>query len=205
MIDSILSFLKEFGTLGMFLHGFIDAIIFPIPAFFTQVSLSMIDPSNALWLATVGFIGCLLGTPVGYWIGKVAGRSFLNKILKKKWVDSATAMFHRHGETAIVLGAFTPIPFKIFTILSGSTNYPLWKLMGYAAIGRAAKFYIVGILFYIYGTLAENVINQYFTLICLGLLLIFSTGWFLIRKFRSKKEAQVKVSSEEYEKSTEKQ
>ncbi|MCR8842736.1 VTT domain-containing protein [Paenibacillus sp. SC116] len=196
MVDSILNFLKDFGIWGMMFHSFIDAIIFPIPAFFTQISLSMVDPSNALWLATVGFIGCLLGSPIGYWIGKVAGRSFLNKILKKEWVDSASEMFNKHGEAAIFLGSFTPIPFKIFTILSGSTNFPLWKLMGYAAIGRAAKFYIVGILFYIYGSLAENVINEYFTLISFVLFLVIALVWFLFRKFRAKKKAQINVSSE---------
>ncbi|MFF0825335.1 YqaA family protein [Brevibacillus sp. NPDC003359] len=195
MVDVIVNFLKEFGAWGMFFHSFVDAVIFPIPAFFTQLSLSMIDPSNAIWLATVGFIGCLLGTPIGYWIGKVAGRSFLGKILKKNWVDSATKMFNRHGEAAILLGAFTPIPFKIFTILSGATNYSLWKLLGYAAIGRAAKFYVVGVLFYVYGTLADKVIDQYFTLILLGIFIVLASGWFLIRKLRTKKDNQIKAGA----------
>ncbi|WP_255668368.1 YqaA family protein [Brevibacillus daliensis] len=188
-----MNFLKEFGAWGLFFHAFIDAIIFPIPAFFTQVSLSMVDPSNALWLATFGFIGCLLGSPIGYWIGKVAGRSFLSKILKKSWVDSATEMFNRHGEAAILLGSFTPIPFKIFTIISGSTNYPLWKMMGYAAIGRAAKFYVVGILFYLFGTFAENLIDQYLTLISLAIFIVVASGWFVVRRLRRKKGAQMDV------------
>ncbi|MFD2169337.1 YqaA family protein [Tumebacillus lipolyticus] len=196
MIDATLNFLKDFGAWGLFFHSFIDAIIFPVPAFFTQVSLSMINPSNALWLATVGFFGCLLGTPIGYWIGKVAGRSFLKKILKKSWVDSATEMFNRHGAAAILLGAFTPIPFKIFTILSGSANYSLWKLIGYAAIGRAAKFYTVGALFYCYGTFADKVIDKYFTLIFLGIFIILAVGWFLISKLRSRKNTKSKDGGE---------
>lgn len=83
MIQHFLDFLMEFGALGLFIHAFIDAVIFPIPALFLQIPLSLVNPSNALWLATVGFIGCLLGTPVGYWIGRSLGNAVLYKILKK--------------------------------------------------------------------------------------------------------------------------
>ncbi|TLS48788.1 DedA family protein [Paenibacillus antri] len=189
-MDSIAEFLKQFGALGLFVHSMIDAIFFPIPAFFTQVSLSMIDPQAALQLATVGFIGCLLGTPVGYGIGRLSGKVLLHKFLKKKWVDSATAMFGKNGEAAVMIGAFTPIPFKVFTILSGGLNFPLWKLMVYAAIGRAAKFYIVGSLFYMYGRAAEGMVKQvsmYVFLIAVPVLLI---GLFVKRKLANRAKAK---------------
>ncbi|MFF2530499.1 YqaA family protein [Brevibacillus sp. NPDC058079] len=160
MFQNILDFLMEYGYLGMFIHSFADAVIFPVPAFFLQVPLSLVDPSQALWIATVGYIACLIGTPVGYFIGKVLGKSVLYKILKKEWIDSATVMFQKKGEVAIFIGSFTPIPFKVFTIMSGCLNFPLWKLLGYAAIGRAVKFYAVGFLFYFYGKMAENMVHD---------------------------------------------
>ncbi len=175
---------------GLFIHSFIDAVIFPIPAFFLQVSLSLLDPSNALWLATVGFIACLLGTPFGYLIGKVVGKSLLYKILKKQWVDTATEMFKKNGETAILIGAFTPIPFKVFTILSGCLNFPLWRLLAYAALGRAIKFYAIGILFYVYGRAAEGMVGKvslYIFLIGVPLILI---GLWVRKIIRKKREAE---------------
>ncbi|WP_028563198.1 YqaA family protein [Paenibacillus pinihumi] len=190
MIQSILDFLKDFGVWGLFIHSFIDAVIFPIPAFFLQVSLSLLDPSNALWLATVGFIACLLGTPFGYLIGKVVGKSLLYKILKKQWVDTATEMFKKNGETAILIGAFTPIPFKVFTILSGCLNFPLWRLLAYAALGRAIKFYAIGILFYVYGRAAEGMVGKvslYIFLIGVPLILI---GLWVRKIIRKKREAE---------------
>src|SRR5690625_111582 len=144
MIDMVVEFFKDFGFIGLFIHSFVDAIFFPIPAFFLQVSLSIMNPSSALWLATVGYIACLLGTPIGYWVGRKLGDSILHKILKKKWIDSASRLFKRNGEAAILIGAFTPIPFKVFTILAGCFKYSIWKLLGYAALGRAVKFYAVG-------------------------------------------------------------
>lgn len=34
MFQAVVDFLKDFGPLGLFIHAFLDAVIFPIPAFF---------------------------------------------------------------------------------------------------------------------------------------------------------------------------
>ncbi|WP_141501891.1 YqaA family protein [Paenibacillus luteus] len=187
MFQAVVDFLKDFGPLGLFIHAFLDAVIFPIPAFFLQVSLSILNPSTALWLATVGYVACLLGTPVGYYLGKVMGKSVLYKFLKKEWIDAATDKFQKNGEAAILIGSFTPIPFKVFTILSGCLNFPIWRLIGYAAIGRGLKFYIVGLLFYFYGRAAESMVKDvslYIFIVAVPLIVIF----LLIRKRRNKKK-----------------
>jgi Predicted membrane protein len=189
MFQAVIDFLENYGPWGLFVHSFLDAVIFPIPAFFLQVSLSLLNPASALWLATVGYIACLLGTPVGYYIGKLMGKSVLYRFLKKEWIDAATTQFQQKGEAAILIGSFTPIPFKVFTILSGCLKYPLWRLIGYAALGRAAKFYVVGALFYFYGRAAESMVKDvslYIFLIGVPLIVLF----LLIRnRIRKKKKA----------------
>ncbi|MGZ0050497.1 YqaA family protein [Brevibacillus gelatini] len=187
MVQNVLDFLMEYGIWGVVIHSFADAIIFPIPVFFLQVSLSLIDPSSALWIATAGYIACLLGTPVGYYLGRFLGHSVLYKLLKKEWIDSATELFQKRGEVAIFVGSFTPIPFKVFTILSGCLNYPLWKLIGYAAIGRAVKFYVVGFLFYFYGRMAENMVGHVSLYVFLLMIPILLIG-LLVRKIRAKRQ-----------------
>lgn len=172
MFQNIIDFLMDYGIWGLVIHSFADAVIFPVPAFFLQVPLSLLDPSNALWLATAGYIACLLGTPVGYMIGKLLGHSVLEKILKKSWIDGANQMFKKNGETTILIGSFTPIPFKVFTILSGCMNFPLWRLIGYAAIGRAVKFYAVGLLVLLYGRSAEGWLS---TSRCISSSLLFQS------------------------------
>ncbi|MCE0452433.1 MULTISPECIES: YqaA family protein [Brevibacillus] len=193
MFQNILDFLMEYGYLGMFIHSFADAVIFPVPAFFLQVPLSLVDPSQALWIATVGYIACLIGTPVGYLIGKVLGKSVLYKILKKEWIDSATEMFQKKGEVAIFIGSFTPIPFKVFTIMSGCLKFPLWKLIGYAAIGRAVKFYAVGFLFYFYGKMAENMVHNVSLYIFLTVVPLILIGLW-VKKIVAKRR-QLKMES----------
>ncbi|GKU80410.1 YqaA family protein [Paenibacillus sp. L3-i20] len=194
MFQAIIDFLNDYGPWGLFAHSFLDAVIFPIPAFFLQVSLSLLDPSSALWLATVGYIACLLGTPVGYYLGKVMGKSVLYRFLKPEWIDAATARFQKNGEAAILIGSFTPIPFKVFTILSGCLNFPLWRLMAYAAIGRAVKFYVVGGLFYFYGRAAESMVKDVSLYIFLGGVPLISLILFIRSRIRKKKAAREQSS-----------
>lgn len=198
MFDAVIDFLRDFGAWGLFIHSFADAIIFPIPAFFLQVSLSLLDPSQALWLATVGYVACLLGTPLGYLIGRLLGDSVLQKLIKKDALSSAQALFTKNGEAAILIGAFTPIPFKVFTIMAGAMKFSMWKLIGYAALGRAVKFYAVGVLFYFYGRAAENLIDSYLTYIFLGIAVLIFIGIVIKRKVQKKKKiSESEVSSQE--------
>lgn len=188
MIQTVVEFFKDFGFIGMFIHSFIDAIIFPVPAFFLQVSLSMLEPSSALWLATVGYVACLLGTPIGYLIGKKLGEPVLHRMMRKKWIDSATNLFTKNGEAAILIGAFTPIPFKVFTILSGCFKFCFWKLIAFAAMGRAVKFYAVGLIFHYYGRSSEGFVMSYFSYIMGGIALLLFIVFYMKRKIKQKKQ-----------------
>lgn len=181
MLQHTLDWLEDYGVWGLAIHSFIDAIFFPVPAFFLQVSLSMVNPQSAIWLATFGYLACLLGTPVGYLIGRTVGSALMYKILKRNWVDKATEMFQKRGETAILIGSFTPIPFKVFTILSGSFHYPLWRLLAYASLGRAVKFYVVGVLFYMYGRAAEGMVKDVSTYVAVGAIVLI-VAFLLIRR-----------------------
>lgn len=195
-VELVTDFFKAYGMWGIAIHAFIDAIIFPIPAFFLQVTLSMANPELSIWYAVVGYIACLLGTPFGYLIGKLLGKKFLYKILKEKWVNKATELFNKNGEGAILIGAFTPIPFKVFTILSGTLKFSLIRLIVLAAIGRAFKFFVVGILFYIFGVHAKSIIENYLSSIFLGIAALLTIIWILKRKHDEKKKLEQQRSED---------
>jgi len=199
MMEQFVEFMGNFGPLGLAIHSFLDAVIFPIPAFFTQVSLSMLNPKSALWLATLGFIACLIGTPIGYLIGKVFGTGILTRFVKPELTEKATNFFKEKGSIAILIGAFTPIPFKVFTILSGVMKYPLWQLMAYAALGRATKFYVVGVLFYLFDKAAANMVDNvslYIFIIAVPLIIIglLIRNW--LRKRKARKALALQASNE---------
>ncbi|MFM1652065.1 YqaA family protein [Brevibacillus sp. B_LB10_24] len=187
MIDQLTEIFMRFGTWGLFGLAFLDSIILPLPPFFLQIAMSFLNPSYAMIYATVAFIGSIAGAPVGYLMGKVLGKPILNKILPQKWISVATDKFAKDGDAAVLVGSFTPIPFKVFTILSGVFGFSFMKLILYAILGRGIKFFGIGLLFYWYGEYAKTLLEQYLDISLLGVAAVLAVGWLAFKLVRSRK------------------
>jgi membrane protein YqaA with SNARE-associated domain len=186
MFDQITQIFLNYGIWGLFGLAFLDSFILPVPPFFVQIALSLMDPGAALKYATVAFTGSILGAPVGYMLGKWLGKPLLHKILPDKWTAQATEQFAKYGDAAVLIGSFTPIPFKVFTVLSGVFNYSLTKLMLFAILGRGLKFYLIGILFHLYGKHAKVLLDEYLELTILGIGASVAIVWLIWNKRRKK-------------------
>jgi membrane protein YqaA with SNARE-associated domain len=188
MFDQITQMFMQHGIWGLFALSFLDSFIIPVPPFFLQIGMSLLDPPSALRFATVAFTGSVLGAPIGYLLGRWLGKPLMHKVVPEKWTAVATEQFTKNGDAAVLIGAFTPIPFKVFTILSGVFGYSLTKLMLFAILGRGLKFYIIGILFYLYGKHAKVLLDEYLEISLLGVAAVLAIGW-LIWKKRKKTES----------------
>ena len=169
MFEQITHIFMQYGIWGLFGLAFLDSFIVPVPPFFLQIGMSLIDPASAMRYATVAFTGSILGAPVGYMLGKWLGKPLLQKLLPEKWTAMATEQFAKNGDAAVLIGSFTPIPFKVFTILSGVFNYSLTKLMLFAILGRGIKFFLIGLLFHLYGKHAKVLLDNYLEVTVLGI------------------------------------
>jgi membrane protein YqaA with SNARE-associated domain len=184
MFDQITQIFMQHGIWGLFALSFLDSFIIPVPPFFLQIGMSLIDPSSALRFATVAFTGSVLGAPVGYLLGKWLGKPLMHKVVPEKWTSLAAEQFTKNGDAAVLIGAFTPIPFKVFTILSGVFNYSLTKLILFAILGRGIKFYIIGTLFYLYGKHAKVLLDDYLEVSLLGVAAVLAIGWFVWKRMK---------------------
>jgi len=187
MFDQITEIFMQYGIWGLFGLALLDSFILPVPPFFLQIAMSLIEPEAALRYATIAFTGSILGAPIGYFLGKWLGKPLLHKILPAKWTDAATAMFEKNGDGAVLIGAFTPIPFKFFTVLSGVFGYSLPKLMLFAILGRGLKFFLIGILFYLYGKHAKVLLDEYLEVSVLGVGVVVAIGWFIWNRRKKQK------------------
>lgn len=189
MFDQITEIFMQYGIWGLFGLAFLDSFILPVPPFFLQIAMSLIDPASALRFATIAFTGSILGAPVGYFLGKWLGKPLLHKILPEKWTKAATAVFEKNGDGAVLIGSFTPIPFKVFTVLSGVFGYSLPRLMFLAILGRGSKFYLIGILFYFYGKHAKVLLDEYLEITLLVVAVVVAIIWFFWRKRQNRSAA----------------
>ncbi|MDA5108333.1 VTT domain-containing protein [Brevibacillus thermoruber] len=182
MFEQITHIFMQYGIWGLFGLAFLDSFIVPVPPFFLQIGMSLIDPASAMRYATVAFTGSILGAPVGYMLGKWLGKPLLQKLLPEKWTAMATEQFAKNGDAAVLIGSFTPIPFKVFTILSGVFNYSLTKLMLFAILGRGIKFFLIGLLFHLYGKHAKVLLDNYLEVTVLGIGTLVAIVWLIWKK-----------------------
>jgi membrane protein YqaA with SNARE-associated domain len=182
MFEQITHIFMQYGIWGLFGLAFLDSFIVPVPPFFLQIGMSLIDPASAMRYATVAFTGSILGAPVGYMLGKWLGKPLLQKLLPEKWTAMATEQFAKNGDAAVLIGSFTPIPFKVFTILSGVFNYSLTKLMLFAILGRGIKFFLIGLLFHLYGKHAKVLLDNYLEVTVLGIGALVAIVWLIWKK-----------------------
>ena len=187
MLEQLTQFFMDYGIWGLFVVAFLDSFILPIPPFFLQIGLSFIDPQASLRIALIAFTGSVLGAPIGYILGKWLGKPILQKIIPEKWVVLATEQFAKNGDAAVLIGSFTPIPFKVFTLLSGVFNYSLVKLLLFAILGRGLKFFLIGILFYLYGKHAKVLLDDYLEVSLLGVAVVVAILWFWWDRRRKKR------------------
>ena len=90
-------------------------------------------------------------------------------------------MYKNNAFLAILAAAFTPIPYKVFTIAAGVWKVGLLPLMMASLVGRFARFFIVATLIYIFGEKVKTFIDKYFNLLSLALFILIVLGYLAVK------------------------
>lgn len=151
-----------YGEFGLFFLAFIESAFFPIPPDVILIPLCLLEPSLALYYAAICTIGSVLGAVLGYEIGRKGGRPLVNKFISKKKINKVEKIFKKHGAITILIAAFSPIPYKVFTITSGVMKYDIKKMLGISVFGRGARFFLEAIVIMLYGEKIMNFFVNYF-------------------------------------------
>ncbi len=83
---------------------------------------------------------------------------------------------------AILTAAFTPIPYKVFTVAAGVCEVSFWTLVVASAVGRSTRFFLVGGAVYLLGPHVKVWIEKYFDWLAWGLL-VLGVGGFVALKY----------------------
>jgi membrane protein YqaA with SNARE-associated domain len=134
------AFVLEYGLSGTFVIAVLESFIFPVP---TAVIIAPatgfgLDP---LLVTVVAAIGSVLGAVVGYALGLYLGHPVAERFFKKH-IPRVERWFGRYGAWAVLVAAFTPIPFKVFTWCAGIFRMDIRKFLLASIIGRFFQFLI---------------------------------------------------------------
>jgi membrane protein YqaA with SNARE-associated domain len=135
--------------------SFIESSFFPIPPD-PFLMLAVINKPQK-WLKYFFFVSLfsVLGGIFGYFIGlfffDLIGASIIEFYSLEKQFELVFGLFNKYSFIAIFVSAFTPIPYKIFTIASGLFGINFFVFVLASLIGRPMRFFIVAYLMKVFG------------------------------------------------------
>jgi membrane protein YqaA with SNARE-associated domain len=81
------------------------------------------------------------------------------------------------GWLSVLAGAVTFLPYKLFTIFSGSVGFSLPLFVAVSVIGRGLRFFLVAALLYFFGEPIRDFIEKRLTLLFVIFVILLMGGF----------------------------
>ena len=89
--------------------------------------------------------------------------------------------YDENAALAIFAAAFTPIPYKVFTIAAGAFGISFTVFILASAVGRSARFFLVAAIIYWWGPSVKVQIDKHFNLFTILFTIVLFLGFAAIR------------------------
>lgn len=159
---------SKYATLALFFIAVIEASFFIIPPDLLLIALCAGKPRKAFFFAAVCAVGSLIGGSIGYLIGLLfmdtAGKFILDFLHLHQSFELVRLKYEQSAALAIFAAAFTPIPYKVFTIAAGAFGISFTTFILSSAVGRSARFFLVASCIYWWGPQVTDKIDRHFNL-----------------------------------------
>ena len=168
------------GAWALFGFSTAESVIFPIPPDPLLLALVLGKPEKAWRYAGICTLASLLGAAIGYVIGygfwEATKGFWLEHVFSQKEFDAVGGYYNRWDAMGVFAGAFTPLPFKAFTITAGLFKLNFLVFMLAAAAGRSMRFFAVAAITRWVGPRAKPWIEKWFNLLALLFFVLLVGG-----------------------------
>ncbi|GMU23850.1 MAG: hypothetical protein AMXMBFR13_39280 [Phycisphaerae bacterium] len=175
-----------YGAPALFILSFAESSFFPVPPDVLLVALVLGARQRWLRYAAICTVASVLGGIAGYGIGlglmDTVGQRIIAFYHAENYYQQVTQWYETYDYWIVFIAAFSPIPYKVFTIASGAFHMNLLGFCLVSAVGRGGRFFIVAGLLYLFGPPMKRLIDKYFDLLCV-LFVVLLIGGFLAIKY----------------------
>ena len=176
------------GSWALLAIAFAESAFFPVPPDVLLIALCVGAPRASFRFALVCSLGSVLGGAFGWLLGAAAWHMlkdvFIPYVFPQSTFDHVQQLYRGNAFVAILTAAFTPIPYKVFTVAAGVLDVSLPTLLAASALGRSARFFLVASVFFLFGRQMRALIERYFDLLTWAFLALGVAGFIAIRYFR---------------------
>lgn len=173
------------GAWALFFIALAESSVFPVPPDVLLLALCVGAPRRSFRFALVCACGSVVGGMIGYAIGFGAWQAvqgvFIPYIFSQAAFDKVQQLYQGNAFLAILTAAFTPIPYKVFTIAAGVFDVQFLTFVTASALGRSARFFAVAGLIFLFGPPVKVLIEKYFDWFAVVFFVVLIGGFLLLR------------------------
>ena len=176
---------KPNAMLWLAVLAFAESSFFPIPPDVLIIPMVLAAPTRAWQIVAVATAASALGGLAGYAIGlfvfETLGRPILDFYGYFDKFERFQDWYREWGGCIVFAGGFSPIPYKVITIASGSVNLDLATFTVVSVISRGARFLLVAALLWRFGPPIRAFIERWLGPLTLTFVLLLVLGFVAVR------------------------
>ncbi|NUO82657.1 DedA family protein [candidate division KSB1 bacterium] len=176
-----------YGTPALSVLAVAESSFFPIPPDPLLMALAMSRPERSLSYALVCALSSVFGGALGYLIGwqlwSMMSDFFFTHVpgFTHEVFNLVAQKYNENAFLAVFTAAFTPIPYKVFTIAGGVFQINFLEFMVASIIGRSMRFFLVAGLIWKFGAGIKATIDRYFDWFAVGFTVLLILGFIVIK------------------------
>jgi len=158
--------------------SFTESSFFPLPPEMLLIPMTIAKPlrwfSYAFLTTSMSVLGAVAGFFIGAFFFEIAGEPIISFYGLESELANISKLFAANAFFAIFSAAFTPIPYKIFTLSAGffSVNFFIFILA--SLLGRGLRYFSLGYILKLFGNRLGRFIFKYFNIISLVIVLLIT-------------------------------
>ena len=164
------------GRAWLFVFAFTEASFFLIPPDIFLIAILVVAPARwlfySLFTTFASTLGGLFGYVIGFYLFDLIGQPIIDAYGLSGEMLKVGLWFEEYGALVVFISAFTPIPYKVFTIAAGFFSFSLIQFLLASLVGRGARYLLVGYIMRHYGERAGKLVYKYFNYIVLLLAVV---------------------------------
>ena len=171
----------KFARGFLYIFSFFESIIIPIPTDPLLAACTLAKPDKWIKIALFCALASVAGGGVGWMLGAFATDYVMqlvsmlpHAVMNEDKFAAVAEGFQKLGLPLVLIGAFTPLPFKVIAISAGLFSYPLLPFMMIATFGRISRFLLVAAMVRYHKNSRLLV-----SLISIALMCVLAAFWFL--------------------------
>lgn len=155
--------------------SFTEASFFPFPPDALLLPILFVDASRWVYYAFITTLFSVLGAIFAYIIGAflfdMVGNIIISTYGLEEEMQYIATLFEDNAFWTIFAAAFTPVPYKAFTLSAGFFSVNFFIFVTASVMGRGARFFALGYIARRYGKTLGSLIFKYINVASIALVI----------------------------------